>query len=63
MINNEVITRRHFILNKIFHVNCFIKEKSEFLTLREFSTKFYIGVDFLSYHGLIRAVGMHKNSL
>ena len=63
MINNEVITRRDFIRNEIFNVNCFMKENSEFLTLREFSSKFNLRLDFLTYHGLIRAIGRHNNSL
>ena len=63
LINNEVITRRDFIRNKIFNVNCFMKENSEFLTLREFSSKFNLRLDFLTHHGLIRAIGRYKNSL
>ena len=63
LINNEVITRRDFIRNKIFNVNCFMKENSEFLTLREFSSKFNLRLDFLTYHGLIRAIGRYINSL
>ena len=63
LINNEVITRRDFIRNKIFNVNCFMKENSEFLTLREFFSKFNLRLVFLTYHGLIRAIGRYKNSL
>ena len=37
LINNDVITRRDSIHNKIFNVNCFMKENSEFLTLRKFN--------------------------
>ena len=58
LINNEVIIR-----NKIFNVNCVMKENSEFLKLREFSYKFNLRLDFLTYHGLIRVIGRHKNSL
>ena len=47
LMNNEVITRRDFIRNKIFNVNCVMKENSEFLTLREFSSKFNLRLDFL----------------
>ena len=63
LINNEVIIRRDFIRNKIFNVNCFMKENSEFLMLREFSSKFNLRLDFLTYHGLIREIGRYKNSL
>ena len=63
LINNEVITRRDFIHNKIFKVNCFMKENSEFFTLREFSSNFNLRLDFLTYHCLIRAIGRYKNSL
>ena len=40
-----------------------MKENGEFLTLREFSSKFNLRLDFLTYHGLIRAIGRYKNSL
>ena len=34
LINNEVITRRDFIHNKIFNVNCFMKENSDFFIVK-----------------------------
>ena len=60
LINNEVITRRDFIHNKIFNVNCFMKDNSKFLSLRECSSKFNLRPDFLTYHGLIRATERQK---
>ena len=61
LIKNEVITRRDCLRNKIFNVNSFMKENNKPLTLREFSSKFNIRLDFLTYHGLIRAIGRYKN--
>ena len=58
LINNEVVTR-----NTIFNINCFMKGNRQFLTLSEFSCKFNLRLDFLTYHGVIRAIGRYKNSL
>ena len=55
-VGNMIITHANWMQNGVYCVSDFLRDNGEFLTFAEFSTKYNIRTDFVTFNGCIRTV-------